>query len=546
MKRSLLRPLILSSLAAAILLYSGSALAHWCNNIWAAPSRIVVKPEVTSVFVASGKSTKLRVYVQNNLPYKMFGTMMRGTAGGFSIQVSPPNHDINPGQNVAFTFTISGQAGNHQVTGLGLQLRFRPSGFPSNWITGNSNCMMRQTSSKSDLFAGTQGWWQYYGHCKLSNQATALNAATVWDKWPNDKLGSSAEYNRTGIDQVIKRFGYRFCWNAGGSWRAGNNDCPSPSPEGSSWTSTAQWGQDCMRAGVMLAERKAKLGSKLGGARSAATNALTRNINAPQHKCLAAVVGAYLWLGAGNTSSFTGALASSGNNVPTACQNAAKRILTGAPSSSCTSGSYPERAACAAAEGLRNNDAVVKSVLVARAGDGMMPFNGNYESLYYAYMLTIVTAARKAQFGKVSYYPDAGAPLIATVDKGAPKPDKAQPKPDQKVTPKPDQKVTPKPDQKVTPKPDQKVTPKPDQKVVKKDKGAVKKDKGAAKKDKGAVKKDKGAAKKDQKVASKDSQVTPPGGDDDGGCAVAPGARQLPALALFGLMMLLGLARRRR
>ena len=537
------------------LLTPSTALAHWCNNIWAAPSRIVVKPEVTSLYVGAG-GAKLRVWVQNNLPYKMFGVQMRGQSGGYSIQVSPPSQDINPGQNVGYIFTISGPVGTQQVSNLGLQLQFRPSGWPYGWLSGQNNCMMDQTTSTNDLLTGTSGWWSYYSYCKLGNQATALNAASLWDKLPNQKLSSSPGYmGRTGIEQLIKRFGYRFCWNAGGSWRSGNNDCPSPSPEGSSWTSDAQWGQDCMRAGVMLGERKAKLGSHMGAARLGALNALKGNFNAYPHKCLAAVVGAYLYQGSGATSPFTTALKDSGNSVPSACQNAGLRILNQSPAANCASGQYWERAACAAAEGLRNNDAVVKSVLMDRAGDGYKPYGGNYESLYYAYMLSIVTAARKAQFGNVSYYPDAGGPLTSTPDKSVPTPDQKIVQPDQKVV-SPDQKVV-SPDQKVVkadksvPAPDKSV-PKPDQKVVKADKSVPppdqappKPDQKVIKKDTGAVKKDTGAVKKDKGTAKPDSTTTG-GNDADGGCGLAPGARGVSGLALMGLLLLVLGVRRRR
>ena len=577
MDRATIRHFLVPGLVAAIALSTPEPVeAHWCNNIWAAPSRIVVKPEVTSVFVSSGKTVKLRVYVQNNLPFKMFSVEMRGTAGGYTVQVSPSSLDINPGQNVSFIYSISGPGGTLQVSTLGLQLRFRPGDHPNGWLDNQSNCMLNQSSSMSDLKTMATGWWKYSGPCKGTNQVTAVNAATLWDKHPTEKISNSQPYNRTGVEQLIKRFGYRFCWNGSGSWRGGNSDCPSPSPEGSAWAGTQQWPQDCMRAGIELGARKSKLGSNLSAARAGATNALKGGCSLYtkpyQHKCVAAVVGAYLWLGAGSTSSFTTALKSGGNCVPKGCQDAAMRILTSSPTSTCTGSSYSDywtRAACAAAEGLRNNNGVVKSILIDRAGDGAQPYGGNYGSLYYSYMLYLVTAARQAQYGKVSYYPDAGAPLSTTPDKSVPKPDKAVPKPDKKVVtpdkavPKPDKKVVtpdkavPKPDQKVVkkdqaaPKPDKKVVtldkaaPKPDQKVVKKDQKVVKKDQKVVKKDQKAVKKDLAPVKKDKGAGKVDSQVTG-GGDEDGGCRVAPGARDLPGLFLLGLLALFAFMRRRR
>ena len=89
MKAALPWPVTAVILAAVLLLLPAPATAHWCNNIWAAPSRIVVKPEVTTLNVgASGAS--LRVYVQNNLPYKLFSVQMQGTAAGYTVAVTPP------------------------------------------------------------------------------------------------------------------------------------------------------------------------------------------------------------------------------------------------------------------------------------------------------------------------------------------------------------------------------------------------------------------------------------------------------------------------
>jgi len=438
---------IAAPLAAVLLLAPASASAHWCNNIWAAPSRIVVKPEVSSLTVgASGAS--LRVYVQNNLPYRLFAAQMKGSASGYTVSVTPPQQDIQPGQNVAFTFKVSGGSGGTvKVDTLGLQLKFRPSGYPYGWLDENSNCMLKQKVSASVVAQGVSGWWKNYSACGVDNQAFSLNAATLMDMNPKAKLpASSPTLGRTGLQELIKEFGYRFCYNGSGSWRCGSQECPSPCAEGSAWANTNQWPQNCMRAGVELAVRKAKLGSALTAARAGAQNALKGGCslgNKPtQHKCLAAVVGAYLWQGASGTSAFQSAVKSAANCVPKACQDAALRILGVGAKSSCSGlGNYEEEAACAAAEGLRGQDGVVKSILLNKAGDGYKPNNARgYSGLFYAYMLQIVASARKAKgSGAISFYPDAGKPLLVKdlgstpPDKGKPGSDSKQPKPDGKA-----------------------------------------------------------------------------------------------------------------
>ena len=399
--------LITVAVALTILLAAGPAMAHWCSNIWSAPARLVVKPEKSTVYLKAGTPTKLRVYLQNNFPYTLFKVQMRGSASGYSISVSPNSQTVRPGQNAGFLFTVtkSGSSGNVSVTSLNLQVQFR-SGFPYGW-KGSSDIRINQNPSQSLLVSRSKYVFAY--------QDASLTAATLAEKYPSTTLGSGKPYfNRTGLQQVIHWFGYRFCYSSSGAWRCGGQNCPSPCNQGNSWNATNQFPQLCIRAGVEVAafHARGKLGSQLTNARNAAVNAL-KGGGSTMHKCMAAVVGGYLHQGTGY-STFTSALNSSSNGVPTRCRNAAMRILTGSNASSCTSGSSTERAACAAAEGLRNNDAVVKSVLIPNAGDGAS--TGSYTSLYWSYMLYIVTAHRMAKTGKVSYYPDAGAPVTGKLD----------------------------------------------------------------------------------------------------------------------------------
>ena len=410
------------AVALTCLLASAPAAAHWCSNIWSAPARLVVKPEKSTVYLQSGQPTKLRVYLQNNFPYTLFQVKMRGSASGYSITVSPGSQTVQPGQNAGFLFTItkSGSSGTVAVTSLNLQVNFRGSQYPSGW-KGSSDIRINQNPSQSLLKSRSD----YDG----SYQEASLTAATLAQKYPSTVLGSGKPFfGRTGLQQVIHWFGYRFCYSSSGGWRCGGQNCPSPCAQGSAWNAYSQFPQNCIRAGAEVAafHARGKLGSQLTIARNAAVNALKGGGHA-MHKCMAAVVGGYLFQGA-SYSTFTSALNSGSNGVPSGCRNAAMRILTGSSSSSCTSGSYYERAACAAAEGLRSNDAVVKSVLVAKAGDGNSSDFGSshepgYQSLYSAYMLYIVTAHRMAKTGKVTYYPDAGAPVSGKLDGSTPIPD---------------------------------------------------------------------------------------------------------------------------
>jgi MYXO-CTERM domain-containing protein len=416
-------------IVAASLWTGGQAQAHYCSNIFAGPARLVVKPERDTVYVPSGGPVIFRVYLQNNFPYKLTNVQLRGVNSSYSISVSPSSQTIYPGQNVGYTFTVSGSGGNVGVSTLQLQVTFRQGTFDE------SESLVNQSPSETCLKAASD----YYPDCPCGSptappncsmpvgcpsgeQTPSLNLAMLADRFPNSELcAGSPFFRRTGQQQLIKLFGYRFCWNSSGGWACLDQDCPSPCSEDPPWTDTSQFPQDCMRAGVELAalHARGKLGSDLGAAQAGAINAMQAGSN--EHKCLAAVVGGYLWQGVTASSTLTSAL----NNVPPNCKAAAERAWGGGTQTDCPnmSGAYEEEAACAAAEGLRGRDGPVNSILKPKAGDS------SYESLYYSYMLRIVSAHRRGPttVGAVSFYPDAGAPLITDGGPPPPPPDARPP-----------------------------------------------------------------------------------------------------------------------
>jgi MYXO-CTERM domain-containing protein len=397
------------------------ARAHWCSNIWTAASRLIVKPERDTVYVGS-VPTQFRVYLQNSLPMRLFGIRMSGSATGYSVSVAPSaGLTIYPGQNAGFTFSVSktGAPGSVSVSTLNLQVYFDRVG----WVPGFTDCLT-EGANQAKLANGVP--WGV-GYCHATVQSSSLNAALLGEKFPSYTLGAGQPFfGRNGIQQAIHHFGYRFCYSMGGGWRCGSNNCPSPCSDlaQTHWASTDQFAQNCMRAGIEVAIRRASLGSQLAPARDAAVNALKGGGSA-EHKCIAAVAGAYLWVG-GSSSTFTTELKSGANSVPAGCIAAADRILGNTGALTCSSySSYYEVAACAAAEGIQGNDTQVKNVLMAFNGDGNQggrpaDGTGDYPSLYWGYMLALVTAHRTAS-GSPSYYPDAGGPLLG--DAAPPQPD---------------------------------------------------------------------------------------------------------------------------
>lgn len=474
-------------LSLAILAMAAPASAHYCSNIWTAPARLVVKPEQSTVHITGTNTAQLKVYMQNNFPFQLFNAKMQGSATNYTVTVSPASQNIAPGQQVLFTYSIkhnTGFTGDIQVSTLKLAVNFRVGTY------NESSSLVNQNPSQTTVVNSIGG------------QVLALNAATLADKYPS---ATYSQFNRTGIQQLIKWFGYRFCYNSGGAWRSGSQDCPTPTPEGTVWSNIDQFPQDCMRAGIELGVRKAKLGSQLDPARNGAVNAM--KAGSVDHRCLAAVVGGLLWKGAADTTSFETAL----NSLSAACKAAGLRALGKGTAATCTSGTYVEKAACAAAEGLAGNDAPVKAVLMPNAGDGESSDPNWGVSLYYSYMLYLVTHDRYAQGKQPTYYPTVGGPT---------------------------------PDQGVVPKQDKGTTPKADGPVAKTDGSATQPDKGPPPLD--------DAGKPipiEASVPAGDHGA--PAGDggaaDEGGCGCATATRPASALPVFLLLLVgAGLRLRRR
>ncbi len=368
----------------------GPAEAHWCSNIFEAHARLVIKPEVTTLYVSGDKPAKLRVHLHNNFPYKMWQMEMRGSAAGYKIETSPAAQDVHPAQTVTYTFTISRDAGagTVKVTDLNLQVRIRV-GF---WM-GDSVSMVDPNPSQASLASSLT--------YTKPTQGASLNAATLADLYPNAKI--TDKFNRTGVEQLIHLFAHPFCYNSLGFYRCGKQDCPSPCAEGKSWkTSVSQFAHNCMRAGLELGVRKARLGSRLDAARAASITAMT-GAHSPDYKCMGAMVGAVLWKGAASTAAYEKAL----DKVSPKCKAAGLRALgKGTPGtcSTSTAGTYDEMTACAGAEGLRGQDDPVKKILMVNAGDGYKV--DSYSTQFYAYMLYLVTSSRRASGQKTSYYPE--------------------------------------------------------------------------------------------------------------------------------------------
>jgi hypothetical protein len=424
-------------IASLLLLCESSVLAHWCSNIWVGPARLVVKPEQSTIMLAGTGSATLKVYFQNNFPNTLFAVEMRGNTTLYTIEVAPAKQDVHPGQNVAFQFTITPKSsgGLVPVSDLNLQVKFRYA--MGDGFRGNTDPLVQQSHDK-DWLINNRGYMSKDGYMSPGQQAPSLSMAVLADTYPSATLPEGAPFfGRTGLQQMIHWFGYRFCYYAEGGWACGAENCPSPCAEGSAWTSNMEFSHNAMRAGMDLASRKSKLGSELNAAREAAVNALKGG--GEEFKCLSAIIGAILWEGAADTSPFETAL----GQASAICKAAGLRALGKGEAGTCTAGTYFEQATCAAAEGLRKNDAPVQSILIPNSGDGKSTQDKGdlwQKSHFYAYMLFLVTNNHYAHGEHPGYYPNVGGLVFpdagsTSEDTGAVQGDRGQSKVDGQIVP---------------------------------------------------------------------------------------------------------------
>jgi len=98
---------VVTLVAISGLLYLSAAYAHFCNNVYKLPDRLIVKPEkpVTSVY----KSEEVRVFVKNNYPKPLDNVSLSAKSDDEAVQteVEPAKIDkMKPGDKVDFKIKI--------------------------------------------------------------------------------------------------------------------------------------------------------------------------------------------------------------------------------------------------------------------------------------------------------------------------------------------------------------------------------------------------------------------------------------------------------
>ena len=193
------RPWAAVVLACGMLMSSSPAEAHWCTNIYRTPARIVVKPERDTVFISDtvGAVETLRVTVRNNFPYVVSNTILDGNNPNFDVSCDPYGVELQPGQERAFTLTITRTA-----TGGDDNLYLRivmDTHFPG-WMDITSNYFTKALPTESEI--------------NSSNQAQAMHL--MWQKFTELE---STYPGAQGLDNILEAYGHpRLQYNSDGGY----------------------------------------------------------------------------------------------------------------------------------------------------------------------------------------------------------------------------------------------------------------------------------------------------------------------------------------
>jgi len=98
-----MKKLLAFSLAAVVC--GGIAFAHFCNNVYRTPGRLIIKPE--NPLTKIRKRGSVRIFLKNNFPYYFRNVRLRGECDSLQVEVEPPSiPEIAPGEIVEFTVKV--------------------------------------------------------------------------------------------------------------------------------------------------------------------------------------------------------------------------------------------------------------------------------------------------------------------------------------------------------------------------------------------------------------------------------------------------------
>ncbi|MBN2496476.1 MAG: hypothetical protein JXR96_17920 [Deltaproteobacteria bacterium] len=234
--------------AALSLLITDRAAAHFCNNIYDSPGRLVVKPERGTIDVPQGQTDSLRVFVRNNFPYVVSDMRMQATnTGDFSITVQPSVYSkVHPGEEVVFVFEITRDAGaGNDIRDLGLQIQV---------LGGNTEHSASNRDWRDYNHDGTSDSWLDDPAVPADDPAqNRLQSGMSSGQAQQMSAGTLARLydEHSGVSRLLELYGRpRLMYNSNGGWGGGDWWAPYRDMEDN------KYDYQLFRAGAELALRR--------------------------------------------------------------------------------------------------------------------------------------------------------------------------------------------------------------------------------------------------------------------------------------------------
>ncbi|MGB8297581.1 MAG: hypothetical protein WCG85_19335 [Polyangia bacterium] len=403
------------------------ARAHWCDDLWASSYNIVVRPATDTVTLSASGTATMNISVQNNMGYALPNFVLTakvGTAGatitGTRVAGKIAGTTLYPGEKAQYTLPVTGTAGGSvAIDSISFFVSFGNSGENKCYPTKGADAVMVK---KND---GT-----LVPSAPPPGLSTAVNPGCTGDMTQARQLQYSAQTDFINVDSGLDTLMNYYCAGRG-TWNSQSDAVIATACTGTATVCTkatgtgagTKWQYPHLWASLELVARKSALGATR-------ITTLRQRLQCGAQDANTGFAGFAMMMlgylgddGAGNT--FLVGQAGGTGDLATIAKAAlllatSNKTTYEAPVKAGLTGSTFVKAACAAALGIVElDDATVTSDLVPLAQWTEPDTSDNGQSIYAAYLLSLVAwdrrcwAADAGDVGSVSFY-EGGTPARCT------------------------------------------------------------------------------------------------------------------------------------
>jgi MYXO-CTERM domain-containing protein len=419
-----MRTKLLFGMFLAISLLPFEARAHWCDDLWASSYNIVVRPATDTVTLSGGSAT-MNIAVQNNMGYALPNFVLTAKIGTTAITATRKTGTLSgstlyPGQKAQYTLAVTGTGTSVKIEDISFFVSFGNSGESKCYPTKGADAVMVKKNDGTLVPSANPP----------AGLSTAANPGCTGDMTQARQLQYAAQTDFINASAGLDTLMNYYCAGRG-TWNSQSDAVISTGCTGTATVCTkatgtgagTKWQYPHLWASLELVARKSALGATR-------ITTLRQRLQCGAQDANTGFAGFAMMMlgylgddGAGNTflvgqAGGTGDLATIAKAAlllatsnKTTYEAAVKAGLTG---------STFVKAACAAAIGIVDlDDATVTSDLVPLAQWKEPDGGDNGQSIYAAYLLSLVAwdrrcwAANAGDVGSVSFY-EGGTPARCT------------------------------------------------------------------------------------------------------------------------------------